>query len=60
MLVVEVEKISVGTYPISLDAMETATVDPWNNKYIYEVTETGYELKSSGPDRILDTADDIY
>ena len=60
MLVVEVEKISVGTYPISLDAMETATVDPWNNKYIYEITETGYELKSSGPDRILDTADDIY
>ncbi len=60
MLVVEVEKISVGTYPRSLDAMETATVDPWNNKYIYEVTETGYELKSSGPDRILNTADDIY
>jgi hypothetical protein len=60
MLSVEVEKISAGTYPGSLDTIETTTVDPWDNKYIYKVTETGYELKSSGPDRILDTTDDIY
>ncbi len=60
MLAVEVEKISVGTYPGSLDTIETATVDPWNSKYIYKITGTGYELKSSGPDRILDTPDDIY
>lgn len=60
MLAVEVEKIYTGAYPGSLDGLETVTNDPWNNKYSYNKTKTGYELKSSGPDSILNTDDDIY
>jgi hypothetical protein len=60
MLAVEVEKIDNGSYPGTLDGMETATLDPWNNKYSYKKTKTGYELKSPGPDGIPNTADDIY
>ena len=38
--------------------------DPWHNNYIYRCpgikNPTGYDLFSSGPDRIPDTADDDW
>lgn len=33
--------------------------DPWHKPYLYEGTQTSYTIRSSGPDRKENTADDI-
>jgi hypothetical protein len=59
-LVVEMEKFSMGSFPESLQSVITINNDPWNNKYSYRLTESGYDLRSPGPDGVPNTSDDIY
>lgn len=59
-LVVEVERFSRGSYPESLRSLDTIRNDPWDNKYSYRLTKSGYDLRSPGPDGRLNTPDDIY
>jgi hypothetical protein len=59
-LAVEVDKFSHGSYPGSLEAARSLTIDPWGNEYVYRLTASGYELRSPGPDGIIHTPDDIY
>ena len=53
------------TYPQSLDELvKDNTVakipkDPWNEEYIYVVTDKSFELSSKGPDKISGNEDDI-
>ncbi|GBD99910.1 hypothetical protein BMS3Abin07_01957 [bacterium BMS3Abin07] len=59
-LSIEIKKATSGSYPASLGVINTVKIDPWNNKYLYRISRTGYELRSSGPDGIPNTPDDIY
>ena len=34
-------------------------VDSWNTKYAYGSTPNSYEIRSAGPDRKMNTADDL-
>jgi hypothetical protein len=34
--------------------------DPWGNLLHYQRTSTGFKLRSSGPDRVFDSEDDLY
>jgi len=58
-----------GSYPESLNAlvprlMEEVPKDAWNTPYVYRYpgqrNPGSYDLFSAGPDKIPDTADDIY
>ena len=44
--------------------MDTVLIDPWGNVYQYRArdihTKSAYDLFSAGPDRQIDTADDMY
>ena len=35
------------------------TIDPWGEDYLYESDGRSYLLRSSGPDKMMDTDDDI-
>ncbi len=48
-----------GWYPKSLEIL-TKRKDPWGRPYIYNSTESGFMLFSSGPDGIEGTDDDVY
>lgn len=43
-----------GDYPRSLEK-----TDPWGNPYLYTVTDNGFILKSTGPDGVPGTEDDV-
>lgn len=51
---IEVSRHITGSYP-----SEVKESDPWGTPYIYTLDQQGYVLKSAGPDRTPDTADDI-
>jgi len=55
----ETARLQNGAYPLSLSAI-TNEPDPWGRPYIYTVSENGFFVKSSGPDRTDGTNDDIY
>lgn len=55
-LAVEREKFETGAYPRSLGPAK----DPWGRAFVYRLTPAGYELKSPGPDGIIDTPDDVF
>jgi len=56
-----------GRYPVSLQEMVGAgyldwggpLLDPWGQPYAYRRVSSGYELYSTGADRLPRTADDI-
>ena len=62
-------ELDQGRYPSSLSELLTSERkyikeagvprDPWDNEYIYNYSGQTYELKSSGPDGIAGTEDDI-
>jgi|Deesub1362A_J573_1020465.scaffolds.fasta_scaffold00456_24 hypothetical protein len=56
---IDIYRVTHGRYPESLDLI-TDEKDPWGMPFIYERTEDGFRLFSSGPDRIKGTEDDIY
>ncbi len=56
---IEAVKLKNATYPPSLSAI-TNESDPWGRPYIYTVSENGFFVKSSGPDRTEGTSDDVY
>ena len=53
------------TYPKSLDELvkdntiSKVPTDPWNEEYVYIVTDKSFELSSKGPDKISGNEDDI-
>lgn len=51
---IEVSRHISGSYPA-----EVTEADPWGTPYVYRLDQQGYVLKSAGPDRTPDTADDI-
>jgi len=56
---IDIYRVTHGEYPESLDLI-TDEKDPWGMPFIYERTEDGFRLFSSGPDRLKGTEDDIY
>ena len=56
---IEAARLKNATYPPSLSAI-TNEPDPWGRPYIYTVSENGFFVKSSGPDRTDGTSDDVY
>ncbi|GBE02350.1 bacterial type II secretion system protein G [bacterium BMS3Bbin06] len=55
---IEEYRMLKGRYPETLPA---GTIkDPWNNRFFYEPTESGFRLFSAGPDKKPDTGDDIF
>ncbi len=64
---IEAHKTKTGSYPRSLNVLidptdpieKKLTLDPRGNSYIYQTTEGGFELLSSGKDGIAGTKDDI-
>ena len=71
---IDVYEVDMGQYPPSLDSLwskgaETnwrgpyvkssdVFVDEWTNRFRYQAREDGYGIRSAGPDRVFDTADD--
>ncbi|MBI5633999.1 MAG: DUF4388 domain-containing protein [Nitrospirae bacterium] len=55
---IESARLKNQTYPQSLSAI-TDKPDPWGRPYIYTVSENGFSVKSSGPDRTDGTSDDV-
>lgn len=39
--------------------LQDSIVDPWGTPYSYSVRSNGYDIKSPGPDRKLQTEDDV-
>jgi hypothetical protein len=56
---IEAARLKNATYPPSLSGI-TNEPDPWGRPYIYTVSENGFFVKSSGPDRTDGTSDDVY
>ncbi|MBI5848583.1 MAG: DUF4388 domain-containing protein [Nitrospirae bacterium] len=56
---IEAARLKDAAYPPSLSSM-TKEPDPWGRPYIYSVSDTGFSVKSSGPDRTDGTSDDVY
>lgn len=56
---IEAARLKNATYPPSLSAISNEP-DPWGRPYIYSVSENGFFVKSSGPDRTPGTSDDVY
>jgi hypothetical protein len=56
---IEEARLKNAAYPASLSAI-TSEPDPWGRPYIYSVSENGFIVKSSGPDRTDGTSDDIF
>lgn len=56
---IELEKYRAGSYPKALSG-ELAKKDSWGNPYLYSPAEEDFVLKSTGPDGIPGTPDDIY
>jgi hypothetical protein len=57
---IETEYYKSGSYPESLDALNSANVvDPWDNYYMYESKGNDHVVMTAGPDGLLDTKDDI-
>jgi hypothetical protein len=49
-----------GNYPPDLNVLTASSEDPWGRKYVYRLSEGGYELFSVGPDGVQGTEDDVY
>ena len=56
---IEAARLKNAAYPPSLSAI-TNESDLWGRPYIYTVSENGFFIKSSGPDRTDGTSDDIF
>jgi hypothetical protein len=56
---IEAARLKNAAYPPTLSAIINEP-DPWGRPYIYTVSENGFFVKSSGPDRTDGTGDDIY
>ncbi|GAB4535414.1 MAG: hypothetical protein Fur0020_02800 [Thermodesulfovibrionia bacterium] len=56
---IDIYKVTNGRYPEDLEVI-TDDKDPWGMPFIYTLTEDGFKLFSSGPDRVRGTGDDIY
>jgi len=56
---IEAARLKNAAYPTSLSAISNEQ-DPWGRPYVYTVSENGFFVKSSGPDRTEGTSDDIY
>jgi len=48
-----------GEWPPDWDALRQTALDPWGEKYILDLEFTPPRLLSSGPDKVLDTVDDV-
>ena len=56
---IEEAKLKHASYPPDLSAL-TNKSDPWGRPYVYTVSENGFFIRSSGPDRTDGTGDDVY
>lgn len=56
---IDIYNATNGMYPDNLEVI-AAIQDPWGRPYIYEFTESGFTLFSSGPDGKAGTGDDVY
>lgn len=55
----QVFRIENGRYPERLESVGDP-IDPWGNAYKYSSDNSGFSLKSFGPDGVAGTKDDIY
>jgi general secretion pathway protein G len=55
-LVSQPSDVEAGAWFAKLDKLP---MDPWNKPFEYEVTGTTFKIKSSGPDSVAGTPDDI-
>jgi Domain of unknown function (DUF4388) len=56
---IEAARLKNAIYPPALSGIMNEP-DPWGRPYIYTVSENGFFVMSSGPDRTDGTSDDVY